>query len=221
MADVGALSQYALVAFSSVFIIVDPFATAPLFVTMTEGDTPAQRSLMARRASIAAWLTLTAFALGGDALLRLFSITLGAFRIAGGIILFGIGLNMLRLRESREIQTPEEIQAGVEKEDIALIPLAIPMLSGPGAMSTVLVLTQQATSFGHYIILLAAIALTCSLSYVVLKHATRVTHVLGATGLRILSRLMGLLLAVIAIPFIMNGIAEALTHLVQTWRLSG
>jgi len=125
MADLGALSQYALVAFSSVFIIVDPFATAPLFVTMTEGDTPVQRGRMARRASIAAWLTLTAFALGGDALLRLFSITLGAFRIAGGVILFGIGLNMLRLRESREIQTPEEVQEGVEKEDIALIPLVV------------------------------------------------------------------------------------------------
>jgi multiple antibiotic resistance protein len=221
MVEISALSQYALVAFSSVFIIVDPFATAPLFVTMTEGDTPAQRDLMARRASIAAWLALTTFALGGDALLRLFSITLGAVRIAGGVILFGIGLNMLRLRESREIQTPEEVQEGVEKEDIALIPLAIPMLSGPGAISTVLVLTQQATSFGHYAILLAVIALTCSLSYVVLKHATRVTHVLGETGLRILSRLMGLLLAVIAVQFIMNGIAEALTHLVQTWRLSG
>ena len=101
MTDISTLFQYTLVAFSSLLIIVDPFATAPLFVTMTEGDTAEQRSRMARRASIAAWLTLTAFALGGDALLRLFSITLGAFRIAGGIILFGMALNMLRLRDNR------------------------------------------------------------------------------------------------------------------------
>jgi multiple antibiotic resistance protein len=88
MTDIGTLAQYALVAFLSIFIIVDLFATAPLFVTMTEGESPARRIRMALRASIAACLTLTAFALGGDIVLRLFAITLGAFRIAGGVILF-------------------------------------------------------------------------------------------------------------------------------------
>ena len=171
MTDIHALSQFALIAFSSLFIIVDPFATAPLFVTMTAGDTPDKQQQMAWRACVAACVALTVFAVLGDGVLRLFSITIGAFRIAGGVILLGIGLNMLRVRDSREIQTPEEVQEGVEKEDIALIPLAFPMLSGPGAISTVMVLTQQTQGVAYLGVLLVAIVVTCSISYVILRHA--------------------------------------------------
>jgi multiple antibiotic resistance protein len=103
------------------------------------------------------------------------------------------------------------------KDDVALVPLAFPMLSGPGAISTVLVLTQQAQTFGHRIALLAAILVTCTLSYVILRHAAQVTNLLGQTGLRILSRLMGLLLAVIAVQFILNGLEEALSSMLRVW----
>jgi multiple antibiotic resistance protein len=213
MSDPASLAQYALVAFSSLFIIVDPFATAPLFVTMTQDDPPDKRSRTAWRAALAAFVTLTAFALLGDMLLRLFAVTLNAFRIAGGIILFGIGLNMLRIRDSREIQTPEEIQEGIAKEDIALIPLAFPMLSGPGAISTVLVLTQQARAIGPAIVLFMAITVTCGLTYVILRHAPRVMAWLGYTGLRLLLRLMGLLLITIAVQFVLNGVVEELSQM--------
>jgi len=208
MTDPSALPQYAVVAFASLFILVDPLATAPLFIVMTAGDLPDKRRQTARRAAWTACLTLTGFALLGDLLLRLFSLTLSAFRIAGGIILFGIALNMIRLRRVREIQTPEEVQEGITQDDIALIPLAFPMLSGPGAIATVMALTQQAPTLGHRVVILAAIVVTCSLAYVILRHAVQVTAFLGQTGLRFLSRLLGLLLAVIAVQFVLQGVEE-------------
>ncbi|GIX47240.1 MAG: UPF0056 inner membrane protein [Candidatus Tectimicrobiota bacterium] len=217
MPDTATLSQFALMAFSSVFILVDPFTTAPLFLAMTAGDPPARRRLLAWRAALAAFLTLTAFALLGNALLRLFALTLSAFRIAGGVLLFGIALNMLRVRELREVQTPEEVQEGAAKEDIALIPLAIPMLSGPGAITTVIVLAQQSPSLAHTGVLLGAIGLTCALTYVILASAVRVTRFLGQTGLRVLSRLMGLLLAAIAAQFVLTGMEETLLNLLRAW----
>ena len=219
MTDLDSLWQFALLAFSSIFIIVDPFAVAPLFISMTVNDPVDKRNRMAWRASLAALVTLVVFALLGDAILRLFAITLGAFRIAGGIILFGIALNMLRVREAREIQTPEEIQEGAARDDVALIPLAFPLLSGPGAISTVVVLTQQARGRGieYSIVILIAIFTTCCLSYVTLRNASRVMVVLGQPGLRILTRLMGLLLAVIAVQFILNGVEEAFFNMAQTW----
>ena len=215
MTDLSALAQYAVVAFASLFILVDPLATAPLFLVMTEGDPPDKRRQMARRAAWTACLTLIGFALLGDLLLRLFSLTLSAFRIAGGIILFGIALNMIRLRRAREIQTPEEVQEGIAQDDIALIPLAFPMLSGPGAIATVMALTQQAPTLGHRVVILATIVVTCSLAYVILGHAAQVTAFLGQTGLRFLSRLLGLLLAVIAVQFILQGVEETVIRLLH------
>jgi multiple antibiotic resistance protein len=218
MTDLNALTQYAVVAFASLFILVDPLATAPLFLVMTEGDPPGKRRQTARRAAWTACMTLTGFALLGDVLLRLFSLTLSAFRIAGGIILFGIALNMIRLRRVREIQTPEEVQEGIAQDDIALIPLAFPMLSGPGAIATVMALTQQAPTLGHRVVILAAIVVTCSLAYVILGHAAQVTVFLGSTGLRFLSRLLGLLLAVIAVQFILQGVEETVIRLLHQFR---
>jgi multiple antibiotic resistance protein len=213
MGDLTMLLQFALLAFSSLFFIVNPFEAASLFVTMTQGDTPDKRARTAWRAVLTACVTLVVFAVLGDVLLQLFAITLGAFRIAGGIIIFGIGMNMLRAQTSREIQTPEEVREGAEKEDIAIIPLAILMLSGPGAMSTVLVLDQRAQTWGHLLALVVVIVCTCCLSYLILRSAAPITHLLGQTGQRIVSRLMGLLLAVIAVQFILNGIADALPQL--------
>jgi multiple antibiotic resistance protein len=210
--------QYAVVAFASLFILVDPLAAAPLFVVMTADDPPDKRRQMARRAAGMAFLTLIGFALFGDVLLRLFSLTLSAFRIAGGIILFGIALNMIRLRRVREMQTPEEVQEGITQDDIALVPLAFPMLSGPGAIATVMALTQQAPTLGHRVVILAAIVVTCGLAYVILGHAAQVTVFLGHTGLRFLSRLLGLLLAAIAVQFILQGLEETMIRLLHQLR---
>lgn len=213
MGDLATLLQFALLAFSSLFFIVNPFEAAPLFVTMTRGDTPAKRTCMAWRAALTACVTLVVFAVLGEVLLQLFAITIGAFRITRGIIIFGIGMNMLRAQTSREMQTPEEMREGSEKEDISVIPLAIPMLSGPGAISTVLVLAQRAQTWEHTLVLVGGIVCTCVLSCLILRSAAPVTRLLGQTGQRIVSRLMGLLLAVIAVQFILNGVADALPQL--------
>jgi multiple antibiotic resistance protein len=120
---------------------------------------------------------------------------------------------MLRAHSPREQQTPEELVEGTAKDDIALIPLAIPMLSGPGAIATVIVLGQHANTWGHRVVLLAVIALTCVVSYSVLRSADSVTHIMGHTGRQLVSRLMGLFLAVIAVQFILNGVQDALSSL--------
>lgn len=212
MDDLTTLLQFALLAFSSLFFIVNPFEAAPLFVSMTQGDPPAKRTRMAWRAALVACVTLVVFAVLGDLLLQLFAITIGAFRIAGGIIIFGMGMHMLRAQTPREIQTPEEVREGMDKEDIAVMPLAIPMLSGPGAMSTVLVLAQRAQTWGHLLVLVVVIVCTCGLTYLILRSAAPVTRLLGQTGQRIVARLMGLLLTVIAVQFILNGIADTLAQ---------
>jgi multiple antibiotic resistance protein len=219
MVDLMALAQFALIAFSSLFFIVNPLSAAPLFVTMTEADTPDKRNQTAWRAALTVFVMLILFAVLGDTLLRLFSVTIGAFRIAGGVIIFGIGLHMLRAESPREKQTPEEIREGIAKDDVALIPLAIPMLSGPGAISTVIVLGQRAQTWRHTGVLLAVILLTCVLSYVILRSATWVTHFLGQTGRRMLSRLMGLLLTVIAVQFILNGVHDAASSFLHAQQL--
>jgi multiple antibiotic resistance protein len=211
------LLHFALLAFSSLFSIVNPVSTAPLFLTMTEGDPPDKRQRMAWRASVTAWTTLTLFALLGEAVLQLFSITIGAFRIAGGALLFSIGMDMIRVQQPREKQTPEEIYEGAERDDVAIIPLAIPMLSGPGAISTVIVLGQHAHTWGRMLLLLAVIAVTCMASYLILRSSQYVTRLLGQTGLRIASRLMGLLLTVTAVQFILNGVHDALPSLLPAW----
>jgi multiple antibiotic resistance protein len=173
---------------------------------MTARDPAEVRRLMARRGAWTCAITLTAFALGGSLIFRLFGITLGAFKIAGGVLIGLNALDMVQARRSQQRETPIEQAEGIEKEDVGIMPLGVPMLAGPGAISTVMVLSGASqgvvTTLGVY----AAIALTAFLSYVTLAAASRVERRLGQTGMRILTRLMGLVLCAIAVQFIIDGI---------------
>jgi multiple antibiotic resistance protein len=191
---------------TSVLFIVDPLTAVPSFLAMTARDPPEARRLMARRGAWTCAITLTAFALGGSLIFRLFGITLGAFKIAGGVLIGLNALDMVQARRSQQRETPIEQAEGMEKEDVGIMPLGVPMLAGPGAISTVMVLSGASqgavTTLGVY----AAIALTAFLSYVTLAAASRVERRLGQTGMRILTRLMGLVLCAIAVQFIIDGI---------------
>jgi multiple antibiotic resistance protein len=204
-----ALAQFALVAFTSIFVLVDPIAAVPTFLAMTEGSTPARRRHMAARASWTTLIVLVVFTLAGSFIFSMFGITLGAFRIAGGIILGNIGLDMLRARRSPTKETPGEAVEGAEKEDVGVIPLGIPMLAGPGAISSVMVLTSQNPDWPHIVVVVAAIAVVSASSFLVLAAAERVSSYLHETGIRILTRLMGLLLTAIAVQFVLNGLKDA------------
>lgn len=200
------LSEYALFAFSSLFVIVDPIATVPAFIAMTARDTVAHRLRMARTACLVMVGVLAGFALAGKTLLSLLGITLPAIQVAGALVLLLVALDMLRAQRSAVQETAEETAVGTGKDDIAITPLAVPMLAGPAAISTIILLEAQAASWTHRAVLLACLVAVGLASYVTLA--------LGATGAKwmspiaekIITRLMGLLLAALAVQFLFNGL---------------
>ncbi len=195
-----------LLVFTSVLFIVDPFAAVPTFLAMTERDSPAQRRVLARRGAWTCAITLTLFALGGSLIFKIFGITIAAFKIAGGVLIGLNALDMVQARRSQQRETPVETAEGIQKEDIGIIPLGVPMLAGPGAISTVMVLALGAKGVVHILAVYGSIALTALISFYVLAAASLVERRLGQTGMRILTRLMGLVLCAIAAQFIIDGI---------------
>ena len=201
--------QELFLVFTSVLFIVDPLTAVPTFLAMTARDTPETRRLMARRGAWTCAVTLTAFALGGSLIFRLFGITIGAFKIAGGVVIGLNALDMVQARRSQQRETPVEKAEGIEKEDVGIMPLGIPMLAGPGSISTVMVLTGASKTIVTTLGVYAAIVLTAVLSYLTLAAATAIERRLAQTGMRILTRLMGLVLCAIAVQFIIDGIKMA------------
>jgi multiple antibiotic resistance protein len=198
--------QELLLVFTSVLFIVDPFAVVPSFLAMTARDKPATRRVLARRGAWTTAVTLTLFALAGSLIFTVFGITIGAFKIAGGVLMGLNALDMVQARRSQQKETPAETKEGIEKEDIGILPLGIPMLAGPGAISTVMVLAVGSKTTITTVALYIAIALTAYVSYLTLAAASHVERRLGQTGMRILTRLMGLVLCAIAAQFIIDGI---------------
>ncbi len=211
------LVAFAAVSFSAVFVVVDPFAAVPFFLALTASGSARERRETARRAALAAAGVLAAFALSGALLFRLLGITLGAFKIAGGLLLLVMAVDMLRTRPPEARITAGEVERGRAKDDVAIVPLAMPLLAGPGSIATVVVLMGRARTLRvwHGAVVLAAIAVTALVSYLILAGASQVDRVLGRTGLNILERASGLLLAAIAIQFVLDGLGESLPGLVQ------
>ena len=202
------LSEYILLAASSLFVIVDPLATAPAFLAMTPNDTPVQRLRTAKIACFTMAIVLLAFSVAGTVIFKVFGITMPAFQIAASIVLLLIALDMLRVQRSRVQETREETQAGSEKTDIAITPLAIPMLAGPGAISTTILLQNEAKNIPQHVALYGCILLVALASYLVFRVAVRGARWLNPIAMSIAIRIMGLLLAAVAIQFMLNAIKE-------------
>jgi multiple antibiotic resistance protein len=198
--------EYILLATSSLFVIVDPLAAVPAFIAMTPANTPADRMRMARLASLVMAGVLLAFAFGGQWIFRFLGITMPAFEIAASIVLLLVALDMLRAQRSRMLETREETDAGAEKLDIAVTPLAIPMLSGPGAISTVILLQNQAQNLPQEVALCMSILAVSAATYTILRISAHGMHWLSPIALNIAIRIMGLLLAAVAVQFMINGI---------------
>jgi multiple antibiotic resistance protein len=201
--------QFALITFTSILFIVDPIAVIPTYLVITRNETAAQRASTARRACIAAGALLAAFGFAGKVIFDYLGITLAAFRIAGGGILWLIAMDMLRSQRTTQ-ETTAEIVEGQEKEDVAITPLAMPMLAGPGAITTVMVLSGQAHSAARAAAVYAAIALAAFVCWIVLRVSDRLIARLGRTGIQILTRMMGLLLAALAVQFVITGVQDAM-----------
>jgi multiple antibiotic resistance protein len=201
-------AQFALVTFTSILFLVDPIAVVPTFLAITQGETVDRRRATARRACVAATILLLVFAIAGNLIFRAFGITLPAFRIAGGAILWLVAMDMLR-GERRTQESPAEIDEGRLKEDVAFTPLAMPLLAGPGAISTVMVLAAQARTPARAAVVYVSVVLTLFISWILLRVSDRVMSRFGQTGIRVTMRIMGLMLAAVAAQFVITGVREA------------
>ena len=204
------LVRFSVLALSSIFFLVDPLAAIPSFLAITEGADAERRRRMARKGALTCFIVLTTFAVCGQLIFRLFGITLPAFEIAGGVILLLIGLDMLQAKRSATQEASGDTEEGAAKEDAGIVPIGIPMLAGPGSISTVMVLVGQVSSIWRWEMgaILGSIALTSLISYWVLAGAGRVLKMLGETGIRVLVRVMGLLLVALAMQYFVNGMMD-------------
>lgn len=200
------LAHFSVLAFGSLFVIVDPIATVPAFLAMTPSDTPAQRIRTARLASMVMAAVLLVFALAGNIIFKFLGITMPAFKIAASIVLLIVALDMLRAQRSRVQETSEETTAGAEKSDIAITPLAVPMLAGPGAISTAIVLQSQAVGVAQSVALCVCIVGVAFASYVIFRISAHGARWLSSIATKVLTRIMGLLLAAVAVQFMINGL---------------
>jgi multiple antibiotic resistance protein len=200
--------RFSVLAVSSIFFLVDPFAAIPSFLAITAGVDPERRSRMARKGAITCFVVLTTFALAGRVIFKMFGITLPAFEVAGGLILLLIGLDMLEAKRSPTQEAHGDAEEASAKEDAGIVPIGIPMLAGPGAISSVMVLVGQTTTAWQMAAIIGCIAFTALVSYWVLAGAGRVRKLLGDTGIRILVRIMGLLLVALAMQFFVNGLTD-------------
>lgn len=206
------LSGGFLVALSALFFVVDPIAAVPFFLAMTRGDSVASRRKAALRASVTAFLVLACFALVGGAILARLGVSLAAFKVAGGVVLLLIALDMIRTQPSKARITDVEVAAGAEKDDPAIVPLAMPLLAGPGSIATSIVLVSRTHAEHGWAPapVLLAIGATCVATYLILAGAARTERVIGRSVMAIVERAAGLLLVAIAVQFILDGAGEAL-----------
>jgi multiple antibiotic resistance protein len=197
-----------LASLATIVSVVDPVGIAPLFLALTPGILPGERTRVIRRAIVVATIVLLAFAAGGRTLLSSLGITVPAFSIAGGILLLLIAIDMLFARKSRTRETPEESAEALRSSDVSVFPLAIPILSGPGAIATVvLYMSQAGTDVWKIVAVLAAILVSLVASYLSMRLSTLLLRVLGETGVHVIGRVMGILLAALAVQFVLNGVA--------------
>jgi multiple antibiotic resistance protein len=210
--------SFALVAFSSLIVIVNPVLVTSVFITLTANATAQAKRTIIRKTTIIAFLVLLVFGISGTLIFKFFSITIGAFQIAGGIILFSVAMGMLHASASRTNQTPEEMDEAMNREDIAVVPLAIPMVTGPGAITTVIVLSGEARALPNMAVLFLAIVVVMTIVFVMLRNAARIQKYLGPSGLNITTRLMGLVLAAVAVQFVIRGVGSVLPELVAAMR---
>ncbi len=200
--------SFFLLTFSSLFTLLNPIGIVPIVLSLTESFSIQNYNKIIRKSTLFACLILLIFALMGKLIFSFYGITVYAFKIAGGILFLRIGINMVEVTMSRTKSTPKESEEAANNDDIALTPIGIPLIAGPGAITSVMILSAQATTFSHKLIFYLNIILTLLITFFLLKIAKKLTKILGTTGLRVIERIMGMILMVVAIQFIIDGLNE-------------
>jgi multiple antibiotic resistance protein len=197
--------------FPSLFSIVDPIACVPIYLSLVGSEQQALQRRTAARATLTATIVLCLFAATGTGIFRFFGITIPAFKIAGGILLFSMALEMMRARPSPVRNTPEETSEAQHKDDVAIVPIGIPLLSGPGAIATAIMWSTRAQNPAEHLALYISIGMVTGITLVTLLFAPKVASFFGKTGINVVSRIMGLILAATAAQFLIDGVREAMS----------
>lgn len=190
----------------ALFAIVNPIGCLPMFISATDGWKKADRAKTARTVAITVFIVLSLSAFIGDGILSFFSISIPSFQVGGGILILLISISMMHGKQSGTRQTPEEAQSLIDREVIAIVPLSIPLLAGPGAISSMILNAQQHPTFLGHLSLLIPVAIIAGIIWLVLQLADAITHQLGTIGINIITRLMGIILAAMAVEFIAHGL---------------
>ncbi|WP_372793199.1 MarC family protein [Lutibacter sp.] len=210
------LYTFALLVFTSFFTIINPLGTMPIFMTMTASLSKERRKQTAKKATLVAFFTILAFAFSGQILFNFFGISVNSFRIVGGVIFFTMGWDMLQARLGSFKHTDDENKIDAYIEDISITPLAIPMICGPGAITNAIILMEDASKMEQKVVLILVIALMLLLTYLILVGASKITEKLGSTGNKVMMRLMGLIVMVIAVEFFFSGLKPIILEIINS-----
>ena len=207
--------EFFILCLTTLFTLINPIGIAPILIVMTERFSKKERINIAWIGSITAFLTLVVFSIVGSVIFNIFGITIEAFQIMGGIIFFRNGLRMLEAKVGRSRTTPAEQEESQESNEIAISPIGIPLIAGPGAITASMLLSSQAPQLYSYGTLVFSIFLVLMVVYLILRNGDLIITVLGTNGMRVIQRLMGLILLVIAVQFIISGVLSVITPLLQ------
>lgn len=205
--------QFLLLCLSTMFTLMNPLGIAPIFVVMTERFSESDRTKIAKKGIITGTITLVIFTFLGSIIFNLYGITIEAFQIMGGILFFRSGLRMVEAQVGRSRTTESEREEFKDAEEIAISPIGVPLITGPGAITGVMLLSGQSPSDYSFITLLFAVIITMTLFYFILRTGNRLGTRIGVTGMRVIQRIMGLILMVIAVQFIINGVETIIKNL--------
>ena len=198
--------SFIILTFSSLFALINPLGITPILLSMTEGDNDIEYKSIVKKGILTAYIILVIFTLMGDLIFKFYGITIYAFMIGGGILFLRNSFDMIDSKVSREASTPLETKEAIKKEDISITPIGIPLIAGPGAITSVMLLSSQTNTFIDKCIVHISIIITLLLTYIILLLGKKISKKIGTTGIRIIQRIMGLILLVISIQFIINGI---------------
>ena len=198
--------QFFIFCLTTLFTLINPIGISPILIIMTERFPKKEKINIAKKGSLTAFITLILFPLLGSVIFNFFGITTEAFQIMGGILFFRNGLRMLDSKIGRSRTTPAEQEESEESDDIAVSPIVIPLIAGPGAITAAMLLSSQTPQIYSYFTLIFSIFFVLSLVYIILRNGNVIAKLLGTTGTRVIQRLMGLILMVIAVQFVINGV---------------
>lgn len=205
--DTGTSTEY-FKSLAALISIVNPVGAIPVFIQLTESQTPADRNRTSARSAVTTALVLLGTLALGEAVLSFFGITIASFRVGGGILIMLIAFSMLHAQTSQTKHTEQEVQDSMERDTVAVVPLGIPLLAGPGAISTIILTAQRHSSLPHYLIIAAEIVVVAAIVWICLRSAPIITSMLSRTGINIITRIMGLVMTAVGVEFITTGLKQ-------------